>query len=184
MKNCKIEIQMICPRCGYWQFASADEYDMSLTAKRLRCPMGTCHSQELLPSGSCRVSHFPEHGYGFVIDAPVAKRGLLGWLRREKKVLPPVYFGLNPNMPIEHPLAEDPVENEDTLPTPYMLDEAEPAEPKDYFDDLDEVETSPETAPLEDISEISDPSLNEPKSSMKTGILRNAVSKFRRKEVE
>jgi len=93
MKNSRIDIKMQCPRCGFWQFATVDEYDQSLVGKRLRCPMPACHNQELLPTGECRVAHFPEPGAGTLWDEQPSKKGLFSRFRKEIKKPPMQYYG-------------------------------------------------------------------------------------------
>jgi hypothetical protein len=96
MKNSRIDIKMACPRCGYWQFATVEEYDQSLIGKRLRCPMAPCHRQELIPTGECRVAHFPEHGSWNQYNEAPQKRGLFARFRKQKVVTAPVYYQPNP----------------------------------------------------------------------------------------
>lgn len=93
MKNSRIDIKMQCPRCGFWQFATVDEYDQSLVGKRLRCPMPACYNQELLPTGECRVAHFPEPGAGTPLNDQPIKKGLFSRFRKEIKKPPMQYYG-------------------------------------------------------------------------------------------
>jgi len=126
MKNSRIDIKMACPRCGYWQFATVEEYDQSLIGKRLRCPMAPCHRQELIPTGECRVAHFPEHGSWNQYNEAPQKRGLFARLRKQKIVAAPVYYQPNPISVPENPANQQGVPPSYVDQNPYVPDTTSP----------------------------------------------------------